>query len=69
VKLYWNERGAICCGKHAPRRKTDTWVWDRWTAMTAADVEAWKKEVGSEPTCEVARSRGTENCGERKDSL
>ena len=50
LRLFWSERGAITCGKHAPYRGSDTWRWERWApvpecAETAALI------------CETCRSK------------
>lgn len=53
--LYWSERGAVACERHTPYRGSDTWVWERWTAITDADREAWMHEVGAPPKCETCK--------------
>ena len=62
--LYWSEQGEISCAKHAPYRGSDTWRWERWRPMGAADrleTVAHRKSLGITPTnarcetCECAR--------------
>ena len=31
--LYWSVTGEIACGRHAPSYQSDTWKWNRWTAL------------------------------------
>ena len=52
TRLYWSERGAIACLADAPYRGSDTWVWERWRAMTAREIEEFTTEVGRPPACE-----------------
>ena len=52
TRLYWSERGAITCLADAPYRGSDTWVWERWRAMTTAEIEEFTAEVGRPPACE-----------------
>ncbi len=37
-RLFWDERGMVNCGAHAPLRGSDTWVFDHWQAITPADT-------------------------------
>ena len=52
TRLFWSDRGAICCLEDAPFRGSDHWVWERWRAMTNAEIEAFTTEVGRPPACE-----------------
>jgi len=53
--LFWSERGEISCASHAPYPGSDTWVWERWTAMTDNDRKAWTQQLGAPPKCETCR--------------
>jgi hypothetical protein len=53
VRLLSSEKGAIACAEHAPIRGSDTWKFDRWRAMTAADVQAFERELGHKIACET----------------
>lgn len=50
--LYWSERGQIGCllPGHAPYRGTDTWVWERWKAITSREAAEFEREVGRPPS-------------------
>jgi len=61
MKIYWNERGAVSCGNHAPHPGTDTWVWEKWSEMTDAEKAMWARELSADPRCECDNDR----CGER----
>lgn len=65
TRLCWSERGAICCLADAPYRGSDTWVWERWRAMTAREIEEFTAELGKPPCCECCRVQpdGTINGG------
>lgn len=52
TRLCWSERGAIACLADAPFRGSDHWVWERWRAMTTAEIEGFTTEVGRTPCCE-----------------
>ena len=62
-KLVWNERGQIGCTipGHAPYRGTDTWIWERWKAVTPREAAEFESDVGRPPACEVcaATARNT----------
>jgi hypothetical protein len=53
--LYWSERGQIGCAisTHAPYRGTDTWLWERWKAITPREATSFEREVGRPPSCET----------------
>ena len=53
--IYWNERGQIGCAipGHAPYRGSDTWVWERWKAITPREATEFEREVGRPPSCET----------------
>jgi len=53
--LYWSERGQIGCSipGHAPYRGTDTWVWERWKAITPREATEFERDVGRAPACET----------------
>ena len=51
--LYWSERGEISCGCHTPYPGSDTWNWDAWAEITAAEAAAFEKELGNAPACET----------------
>lgn len=56
-RLYWSESGHLACGKHAPLKNSDTWIWERWSMVTPEDVAMLESE--SVPaTCEVCGARG-----------
>lgn len=55
--LFWNEQGAVCCAKHAPYPKSDTWNGERWKRMTDGAVAAWTAQTGREPQCECCRAK------------
>ena len=56
--LYWSERGEVACGRHTPYPGSDTWAWDGWREMTAADRAGWNREAGNAPVCETCAARG-----------
>ncbi len=51
--LFWSERGEVCCATHAPYPGSDTWIWQRWTAMTEMDRRGWTQVLNRAPACEV----------------
>jgi hypothetical protein len=53
--LFWSERGAVCCARHAPYLGSDTWRWERCRQMTDAERQEWTRTVGQPPCCEVCR--------------
>ena len=65
ARLYSSERGSVCCLADAPYRGSDTWVWERWRAMTASEIEEFTAELGKPPCCECCRVQpdGTINGG------
>jgi hypothetical protein len=52
--LFWDEKGRIACGRHAPMKGSDTWVHDEWSTIAAADV----KELGGDCKCETCGHGG-----------
>jgi hypothetical protein len=38
TQLYWSRQGQVSCGEHAPRKDSDTWIWDGWRRVTLRDV-------------------------------
>jgi hypothetical protein len=63
--LLWSEQGQVGCTLpgHAPYRGSDTWRWERWRKMSAAEEEAFGRDLGHSPECEtcrsIARTQGT----------
>jgi len=58
--LYSSESGRIECADHAPYRGSDTWRFDRYRPMGAAEQADFRAAlVGvigpDEPLCEVCR--------------
>ena len=53
--LFWNNRGAVCCARHAPYPGTDTWRWQRWMVMPDEAKAVWQAEVGAPAKCECCR--------------
>ncbi|TAH37723.1 MAG: hypothetical protein EYC70_07080 [Planctomycetota bacterium] len=51
--LYWDQRGAIACGKHAPLRGSDSWAFDRWRKMAPKDIAGFRRDTGRAPWCET----------------
>ena len=59
--LYWDQRGAIACERHAPIPGSDTFVWNDWRPITTSEAEEFAGEVGRPPACETCaaiRRRG-----------
>jgi len=52
VTLFWSERGEIACEKHIPYRGSDTWKWERWKEMRAAEVAAFAQQSGKSAKCD-----------------
>ena len=55
--LFWSEHGAIGCERHIPYQKSDTWIAERWIAMTYSDRLAFAKETGRTAKCECCNER------------
>jgi len=55
--LFWSERGAIACEKHAPMRGSDSWVWERWSRVSKQDAEALRSQFDETDLCETCRAR------------
>ncbi len=55
--LFWSERGAIACEKHAPFRGSDSWVWERW------------ERVPHEAYAETAFELQCETCAAKKQAV
>lgn len=63
-RLYWDVRGRICCGEHAPYVGTDTWEFDQWHAVPFEAFEQWRhtgKEMGLEGSMKC------ETCGKHDE--
>ena len=59
--LYASQRGDIRCADHAPYPGTDTWHYDAWAPLTAAERAAIERDIGRPVGCEccwsIARRR------------
>ena len=53
--LFWSERGEVCCATHAPYPGSDTWRWERWRLLTAAETREWTRMLGCALRCEICR--------------
>jgi hypothetical protein len=42
--LFWSRTGEVCCTKHAPARRSDTWAWGGWRKMTRDEIETMHAE-------------------------
>ena len=54
-RLLWSEQGQIGCPLrgHAPYSGSDTFVFERWRAITPREAAAFEREVGRPPACET----------------
>jgi len=51
--IYMSEPGEMACGRHSPGHGSDSWVVDRWAAITTAEASEFQHVVGRPPTCET----------------
>ncbi len=67
--LFADQRGRITCKEHAPLEGSDTWVFDQWKALTAAEARAFEKEIGRAPACETCTPSSTPTSTETTSTL
>src|SRR5689334_2404615 len=51
--LYISDGGEISCLAHAPYQGSDSWHFERWHTLTAAEARDFERGVRRAPACET----------------